>query len=95
MDTVQAATRTKVNFQVKLPDIPLQIIKRYERLGERVRVSRPELLVNLQAVEADDKGVRDYQEHIVPFKPSWICNAGFKQGGSHRKCERVLQDIRT
>lgn len=51
-----------------------------EVLGERVRVSRPELLVNLQAVEADDKGVRDYQEYIVPLLPSWIRNAGFKQG---------------
>ena len=55
--------------------------------GERARVSRSELLVNLQTVKADDKGVRDYQEHIVPFKPSWIRNAGFKQGGPHRKCE--------
>lgn len=80
--------KTKVNFQVKLLDIPLQDYQALREVpGERVRVSRPELLVNLQAVEADDKGVRDYQEHIVPFKPSWICNAGFKQGGSHRKCE--------
>ena len=32
---------------------------------ERARVSQFGLLVNLQAVEADDKGVRDYQEHSI------------------------------
>ena len=33
MDIVKA-TQTKVNFQVKLLDIPLHIIKRYERFQE-------------------------------------------------------------
>lgn len=55
--------------------------------GERARVSQPELLVNLQAVETDDKGMRDNQEHLIPFKPPWIRNAGLKQGCPHRECE--------
>lgn len=73
--------KTKVNFQVKLLDIPLQIIKRYERFQEeRIRVLHPELQVHLQVVETDNKGVRNYQEYLISRKSPWIRNAALSKG---------------
>lgn len=54
---------------------------------EWARVPQSELLVNLQAVETDDKGMWDKQEHLVPFKPPWVRYAGFEQGRSDRECK--------
>lgn len=78
--------KTKVNFQVKLLDIPLQIIKRYEKF-QKNRIIFPNL--NYWSICKPLKQMirEDYQEHIITLLPSWICNAGFKQGAPHQKCE--------
>ena len=59
--------KTKVNFQVKLLDNPMQFIRRYERCQEHGLVF-PSL---------------EYWSICIPFKPSWIRNSGFEQGCPH------------
>ena len=74
--------KTKVNFQVKLLDIPLQVIKRYERFQENGLVF-PNL--NYWSICKPLKQmIRECGiTKNIPFKPSWIRNSGFEQGCPH------------
>ena len=74
--------KTKVNFQVKLLDIPMQIIRRYERFQENGLVF-PNLdywsICKPLKQMTRECGITKN----IPFKPSWIRNSGFEQGCPH------------
>ena len=74
--------KTKVNFQVKLLDIPMQIIRRYERFPENGLV-----FPNLDYWSICKPLKQMIREcgitKNIPFKPSWIRNSGFEQGCPH------------
>ena len=74
--------KTKVNFQVKLLDIPMQIIRRYERFQENGLV-----FPNLDYWSICKPLKQMIREcgitKNIPFKPSWIRNSGFEQGCPH------------
>ena len=76
--------KTKVAFQVKLLDIPLQIVERYRPMQKDNRIfPRLELLVYLQTVETDDKGMWHNQVNIISLQSSWLRNISFEQGDAH------------
>ena len=61
--------KTKVAFQVKLLDIPLQIVERYRPMQKDNRIFPGlNLLVYLQTVETDDKGMWHNQVNIISLQ---------------------------
>ena len=46
-------------------------------------IPRLELLVYLQTVETDDKGMWHNQVNIISLQSSWLRNISFEQGDAH------------
>lgn len=86
--------KTCVPFQVKLLDIPFQIIERYKAFQENNLVfPNPQLLVNMQAYGKDDKGMRHHQEKQLSPRKARVCAPGsflpYEEQLRHSKMARV------
>lgn len=76
--------KTKVAFQVKLLDIPLQIVERYRPMQKDNRIFPGLNYWSIcKTVETDDKGMWHNQVNIISLQSSWLRNISFEQGDAH------------
>ena len=68
-------SREARDINLALDNIKAQIIKHYQRLSDREAFVTAEMVRNA------------FQGLGTEYETLWIRNAGFKQGGPHRKCE--------
>lgn len=76
--------KTKVPFQVKLLDIPLQIIERYRPMRKDNRIF-PGLNYWSICKPLKRMIMRHNKEHQLPLRQTWIRDAGSLQGDTHRE----------
>ena len=83
--------KTNVPFQVKLLDIPLQIIERYKHLSkDKLVFGEINYWTIVQTVEKSNQRMWHREANLLPLCPSYLRNVGFDQRDADRKCKPCL-----
>ena len=80
--------KTHVPYQVKLLDVPLQIIDRYRPFQKDNSIlGGHQLLDGLQEAQEGHLRVRYHKGHLLPLRKARLCDIGTQQGHAHRERE--------